>query len=183
MNTPLIQSSLPASIIALSNTGNHADESKATDAQSFADSLKSHLSNGSTKVGDVSLNKTMEAKLKYQQQEIKKAGQDFESLFFSTMLKEMRKSISSEEGGGLFAGEGSDTYGGMFDSFIGQHMASSGQLGIAKTVESYLQNQRFGPDQETTANNPAAKPNEAEWIVPPEKISKSRAARGTTMGS
>ena len=74
-------------------------------------------------------------KLEKEQERMKKAGQDFEALFFSMMLKEMRNSISSEEGGGMFAGEGSDTYGGMFDTFIGQHMATSGQLGLAETVE------------------------------------------------
>ncbi len=158
--TPPIQSPLPASISALTNIADQIDASNSQDKPSFADSLLSHLSNGSAEVGDVSLEEKIQAKLRFQEQQSKKAGQDFEALFFSMMLKEMRKSISSEEGGGLFAGEGSDTYGGMFDSFIGQHMASSGQLGIAKTVESYLQHQRLGPAQEAPTNNSTAKPNE-----------------------
>ena len=57
------------------------------------------------------------------------------------MLKEMRNSISGEEGGGLFAGEGSDTYGGMFDMFLGQHLADNAELGIGSQIESYLKNQ------------------------------------------
>ena len=72
--------------------------------------------------------------------EIKKVGEDFESIFLSLMLKEMRNTISNEEGGGMFAGEGSDTYGGLFDMFMSQHLASSSQLGIGKAIESYLGN-------------------------------------------
>ena len=72
--------------------------------------------------------------------EIKKIGEDFESIFLSMMLKEMRNTISSEEGGGMFAGEGSDTYGGLFDMFMSQHMAKGNQLGIGQAIESYLGN-------------------------------------------
>lgn len=73
--------------------------------------------------------------------ELQKIGEDFESIFLSLMLKEMRNSISSEEGGGFFSGEGSDTYGGMFDMFISQHLAESSPLGISEAIESYLSNQ------------------------------------------
>ena len=72
--------------------------------------------------------------------EIKKIGEDFESIFLSMMLKEMRNTISSEEDGGMFSGEGSDTYGGLFDMFMSQHLATSNQLGIGKAIESYLGN-------------------------------------------
>ncbi len=79
--------------------------------------------------------------------EFKKIGEDFESIFMSIMLKEMRNTISNEEGGGLFAGEGSDTFGGMFDTFLGQHLATSGQLGIGQAIEGYLAN-RTRPESE-----------------------------------
>ena len=77
-------------------------------------------------------------------QRIKKVGEDFEALFFSMMLKVMRESISSEADSGLFAGEGSDTYGGMFDTFIGQHMATTGQLGLADLIVHSMMSKRTG---------------------------------------
>ncbi|MEL7497674.1 MAG: rod-binding protein [Planctomycetota bacterium] len=69
--------------------------------------------------------------------EIEKIASDFESMFVSLMLKEMRNTLDSE-GGGLFAGEGSDSYGGMFDMFMGQHLAEAKPLGIADAIETYL---------------------------------------------
>ena len=62
-------------------------------------------------------------------------GGQFESLFVSMMLKEMRQTVSEE---GLFAGDSSDTYGGLFDMFLGQHIAQGSPLGIGKLIESQL---------------------------------------------
>jgi flagellar protein FlgJ len=60
----------------------------------------------------------------------------FESLFISQLLKEMRQ---TEQGGGLFAGESSDTYGGIFDLYLGEHLAKSGGLGLARMINAYLE--------------------------------------------
>lgn len=62
-------------------------------------------------------------------------GAQFESLFVSMMLKEMRQTVSED---GLFAGDSSDTYGGLFDMFLGQHMAQGSPLGIGRLIESQL---------------------------------------------
>ena len=62
-------------------------------------------------------------------------GQQFESVFVSMLLKEMR-ATSSEDG--LFAGDNADVYGGMFDMFLGQHIASQGAFGIAELLNSQL---------------------------------------------
>ncbi len=59
---------------------------------------------------------------------IEAVGVEFESVFLSMMIKEMRSSL---EGGGFFGEETSDTYGGMFDLFIGKHLAESKPLGIS----------------------------------------------------
>lgn len=72
---------------------------------------------------------------------LKSAGRDFESVFFSLILKEMRTSMDDSGEGGLFAGDKSDTLGGMFDLFMSQHLASSNSLGIAQAVESYFARQ------------------------------------------
>ncbi len=61
---------------------------------------------------------------------------DFESLFTSQLLKEMRKSLDPET---MFGSDPGDVYGGMFDQFVGQQMANSGGIGIAKLVRETLQ--------------------------------------------
>ena len=70
--------------------------------------------------------------------ELEGVGQEFESVFLSLMLKEMRNTL---ENGGFFGEESSDTYGGLFDMFIGQHIAKSSPLGISEIVaQSYERN-------------------------------------------
>lgn len=72
--------------------------------------------------------------------QVEKLGQEFEGVFLSFLLKEMRNTVE----GGLFAGDSSDTYGGMFDMFLGQNLAKSKPLGISDMlVQKYeKQNQR-----------------------------------------
>jgi len=71
------------------------------------------------------------------------ALQDFEAMFLSMMLKQMRSTIGGE---GLFAGDASDTYGSMFDMFMGQHLAQTGGLGISQMLETYTRNGPTGQD-------------------------------------
>ncbi|APZ90933.1 rod-binding protein [Fuerstiella marisgermanici] len=61
-----------------------------------------------------------------------KVAKEFEALFVSMMLKSMRQSMSED----MFAGDKSDTFGGMFDSFMGEHIAESGGIGMAKMIQS-----------------------------------------------
>ncbi len=78
-----------------------------------------------------------------------KMASDFESVFLSLMLKEMRNTLDGENG--LFGGEGSDTFGGMFDLFMGQHLAEASPLGIADAIRGFIDNrpQDTGQDSET----------------------------------
>lgn len=69
------------------------------------------------------------------QQQLEKAGSEFESLFMSMLLKEMRE-IEGEESG-LFGGEGSDVYGGLFDLMMGQSLSQNSPLNIAQLVMDY----------------------------------------------
>lgn len=66
--------------------------------------------------------------------QLDQAGQEFESLFLSMMLKEMRQ-IEGEEGG-LFGGDGGDVYGGLFDLMLGQSMAQSSPLQISQLLSN-----------------------------------------------
>ncbi len=71
---------------------------------------------------------------------ILEAAENFESLFLTLLLKEMRNTLDKTDGG-LFGGsDSSDTYGGMFDQFMGQTLAEGRHIGIADAVERYLNN-------------------------------------------
>ena len=70
-------------------------------------------------------------------EEIRTAGKEFESVFMSMLLKNMRSTVSED---GMFAGDSSDTFGGMFDLFMSQHLAQTDSLGIGKMIEGFLNN-------------------------------------------
>ena len=61
-------------------------------------------------------------------QEVK---QQFESVMISMLLKTMRQSMSQD----MFAGDSSDTFGGMFDLYLGQHMAEVQGLGLSSLFD------------------------------------------------
>ena len=71
--------------------------------------------------------------------EVRNVANQFESMFVSLMLKSMRSSMTED---GLFGGEGSDTYGSLFDMYMGQHLASNDALGIGRLIEQYMQESR-----------------------------------------
>ena len=63
-------------------------------------------------------------------------ARDFESMFVSLILKEMRQTL---EPGAMFGEDNSDSYGSLFDMYMGQHIAKAGGFGIAEMVRHYLQ--------------------------------------------
>lgn len=66
-------------------------------------------------------------------------AREFEGLFVSMLVKQLRQ--SSESGAGLFPGDPSDTYGGMFDMYMGRHLAESGGIGMAQFIQSAIEKQ------------------------------------------
>lgn len=77
---------------------------------------------------------------------------EFESLFLSMMMKEMRSSLGDDS---LFGGESSDVYGGMFDMMLGQSMAESQPLGIARLLQSAMGYQADKPVGEGNLDQPS----------------------------
>lgn len=75
------------------------------------------------------------------------ALQEFEGIFVSMMLKEMRKSV----GEGFFGGDKADAIGGLFDMTIGEELGRSGGLGIADALARY---------QQVTATMETSRPNQ-----------------------
>ena len=63
---------------------------------------------------------------------INAVASDFESMFLSLVMKEMRQTL---EPGTLFGQDGSDVYGGLFDLYLGQHLARAGGFGIGAMVK------------------------------------------------
>lgn len=78
-----------------------------------------------------------------------KAAKDFESVFTTMLMSEMRKTL---EPGSLFSEDTADVYGGLFDQFIGQHIADAGGIGLAKMVRESL-GARAGSPQLPAAND------------------------------
>ena len=62
-------------------------------------------------------------------------AQQFEAVFASLLLKEMRQSMS---GDGLIPGDNGDIVGGLFDQFLGQHISEKGGLGLAASLEKSM---------------------------------------------
>jgi flagellar protein FlgJ len=61
---------------------------------------------------------------------------NFESMFLSMMLKEMRQTLDK---GGFFGEDTGDVYGGLFDLYLGQHLAEAGGIGIAPLIRRQLE--------------------------------------------
>lgn len=79
-------------------------------------------------------------------------AQDFESVFASLMLKEMRKTL---EPGTMFGEDSGDVYGGLFDLYLGQQMSQSGGFGLAKMVREALQRAERSPAEQSVRAIPA----------------------------
>jgi Rod binding domain-containing protein len=59
---------------------------------------------------------------------------EFESLFVSQVLKEMRQTLE----GGLFGEDPSDIRGGLFDMIMSRHLAQAGGFGLAAYLKRHL---------------------------------------------
>lgn len=91
-------------------------------------------------------------------EQLESVGKDFESVFMSMMIKEMRNSLDE----GFFGEESSDSFGGMFDLFIGKHLSESTPLGIADMMlHQYEKNQNLGNQADKTSAKSLAVSKEA----------------------
>jgi Rod binding domain-containing protein len=63
-------------------------------------------------------------------------AQAFEGMFASMLIKQMRQSLG---GNSLCGHDKNDALGGLFDHFMGDHMASNGGLGIGAMIRKQLE--------------------------------------------
>lgn len=97
---------------------------------------------------------------------LKKACQDFESIFIYYMLKSMRTSDSKSN---LFGeGLGSDIFMQMFDQGLADKMAASGQLNIAKNMFSKYAAMVGGAD--VSASQPTRPVENVDPVIPQNSI-------------
>ena len=65
-------------------------------------------------------------------------SKQFEGVFISLLVKEMR---NTTEEGGFFGSESTDSFGSMFDMYMGEHLAEAQPLGISSLwVQQYEMN-------------------------------------------
>ncbi|QDU40237.1 Peptidoglycan hydrolase FlgJ [Maioricimonas rarisocia] len=91
------------------------------------------------------------------------AAREFEGMLTSMLLKQMRQTISGE---GLFPGDSSDTYGGMFDMYLGDFIARNGGLGLAEQIESTLRAQMSAAEAATAYADAAVNAADGAPVVP-----------------
>ncbi|MBP3956824.1 rod-binding protein [Gemmata sp. G18] len=70
---------------------------------------------------------------------LKNMAGEMEATFLSMLLKEMRQTLDPDEGGGMFPGDSGDVQGGLFDLYLGRHLADGGGIGLAATLVRQMQ--------------------------------------------
>lgn len=60
------------------------------------------------------------------------AAKEFEANFLGLLLKQMRETL--EPDAGLFPGDTADVQGGLFDLYLGKHLADAGGVGMAAAL-------------------------------------------------
>jgi Rod binding domain-containing protein len=66
-------------------------------------------------------------------------AQDFESVFASMLLKEMRQGL---EPGSMFGKDSGDVFGGLFDRFMGEELTKGNGLGMAPMIREGIERQQ-----------------------------------------
>jgi flagellar protein FlgJ len=82
-----------------------------------------------------------------QTRSVDSVAKNFEGLFMSLLLKEMRQTLES---GSFFGSDSADVYGGLFDLYLGQHLAQGEGLGIASMLKQQLQTKPHEPASKET---------------------------------
>lgn len=80
-------------------------------------------------------------------------GTAFEGLFSSMLTKQMRQSLGGKT---LFGADKSDALGGLFDHFMGQHLASHGGIGVGNMVRNQLESRSTTNVPQQSPRVPAA---------------------------
>jgi len=102
------------------------------------------ITNGMQTVPDASLKNVDDRKIKLEEQKLKKACADFESLFVYNLFQTMRKTIP--KGDASMQSFGKETYNMMFDQKIAEELSHTGGGGMG--LQKILYNQLKKPHNE-----------------------------------
>jgi flagellar protein FlgJ len=91
-------------------------------------------------------------------------AKQFESVFMAQLVKEMRQTL---EPGTLFGDDPGDVNGGLFDMFLGKHLAQAGGIGLAKVIERHLSGAAYGKHAHPTST-PTSNPWKREPMILPK---------------
>jgi len=95
------------------------------------------ITNGMQTVPDASLKNVDDRKIKLEEQKLKKACADFESLFVYNLLHTMRKTIP--KGDSAMQSSGKETYDMMFDQKVAEELShTGGGMGLQKILYNQL---------------------------------------------
>jgi flagellar protein FlgJ len=95
-------------------------------------------------------------------------AKELEATFLSLLMKEMRQTLD-QDGGGLFPGDSGDVQGGLFDMYMGRHLADAGGVGMAAALIRQVQaaeaavkpvNSAHDAQSPTVDTNPAQLPRQ-----------------------
>jgi peptidoglycan hydrolase FlgJ len=104
---------------------------------------------------------------------LKNMAGEMEATFLSMLLKEMRATLDSEnEGGGLFPGDTGDVQGGLFDLYLGRHMAEAGGVGMATALVRQM-SESGGATAKTDQQRDTQRPT----AIDPGRVTPSAATR------
>ena len=81
---------------------------------------------------------------------VEDVAQGFESMFASLLIKQMRQTLEPDT---MFGQDQGDVLGGMFDFFLGQHLAQTGALGIGAMVRRQMPQARATYDRTSSAGH------------------------------
>jgi flagellar protein FlgJ len=103
---------------------------------------------------------------------LREMATELEATFLGMLLKEMRETLDPDSGG-LFPGDTGDVYGGLFDLYLGRHLAQSGGVGMAAALMRQLQPPPPASTTTTTNSIHALAPRS---IVPPASATGGNAS-------
>ena len=90
-------------------------------------------------------------------EEAQKVASQFEAIFVQQIVSKMREGANVMGGSSMFGeGPGADTYASWFDTYMSEHLADTGRVGVADSLMRHFED--LG--QITAAEDDAANTNE-----------------------
>jgi Rod binding domain-containing protein len=93
-------------------------------------------------------------------------ARQFESVFMAQLVKEMRQTL---EPGTLFGNDPGDVYGGLFDMFMGKHLAQAGGIGLGAMLTRHMEASDHSHNA-PHSSSPTSNPTHTPWRSKPQTL-------------